>query len=104
VENPEQALAQSVLLRATRQAEARQVLSTLPSVGVRVWAMPLAYLRGIIPAIAFYWSGTPLATCLAVAVGMTGASLAVAASAQTRRIAKRLAAVVTLFTVYQNAA
>lgn len=104
MQHPEDALAVDVLHRATRQAQATQVLASLPPVGVRIWELPLAYASGAAAAFLLYVSGQPIAVCIAIAVGIAGASLAVAASAETRRIAKRLAAVETLLSLGKGAA
>jgi hypothetical protein len=100
----EQVLAAEILRRATRKTEAARVLSSLPPVGVRVWELPVAYAVAAIASVACYAAGQSVFVCVAVAIGLIGAAMGVAASAETRRIAKRLAAVEVLVADQMDAA
>jgi hypothetical protein len=100
----DQVLAASILRGATRRAAASQVLLTTPPVGVRLWELPLAYALGALVGGFLYAGGQPIAVCLATGIGIVGAAMGIAASAETRRLAKRLAAIELLQAEHKNAA
>ena len=88
-----QSYAAHILESSNRQAQAREVLQQLPPTGVRSWEFPLAYAAGMVVGASLYISGqTPITSILAGAA-LVAAFLAAAASAETRKIAERLAAV-----------
>jgi hypothetical protein len=93
-----------VLESSNRQAQARAVLQQLPPTGVRSWELPLAYAVGTAVGASLYVSGqTPITSVLAGAA-LSAAILAAAASAETRKLAKRLAAVEAILLQRSDAA
>ncbi len=98
------AMAEQILKSSTRQAEARELLNQLQPTGVRIWEVPLAFAMGIAVALSIYISGQGLVISALSGAALLAAILAVAASAETRRLAKRLGAVETILRQQTNAA
>jgi hypothetical protein len=86
-------MAEQLLKSASRQLEAREVLNQPPPTGVRSWQVPLVSAMGTAVAVAMYVSGQSPITSALVGAALLATNLAVAASAETRRLANRLAAV-----------
>jgi hypothetical protein len=86
------AVTDHLLRSSNRQAEARELLDQLPPTGVRGWEVALSCSMGGAISAAMYLAGeTPVISALFGAT-LLAASLAVAASRETHKLARRLAA------------
>lgn len=98
------AIAEHLLKASNRRAMAREVLNELPPTGVRAWEFPLAYAMGALVATALYFGGQSPATSALAGIALLSAILAAAASAETRKLARRLKALETLLMQRTDAA
>jgi hypothetical protein len=97
-------MAEQLLKSTNRQVAARELLNQLPPTGVRSWEVPLAYVMGGAVAVAMYVSGQSVAISALAGAALLATILALAASAETRKLARRLAAVETILLKRTDAA
>jgi hypothetical protein len=98
------AMAEQLLKSTNRQAAARELLNQLPPTGVRSWEVPLAYVIGAAIAVSMYMSGQSAVISSFAGAALLATILAVAAGAETRKLARRLAAVETILLQRTDAA
>jgi hypothetical protein len=85
-------MAEAILKRSNRQAQSRDLLNQPPPTGVQRGEVALAMVTGGLVALSFYFAGQGLFLALTAGVALLASSVALSASAQTRKLAKRLEA------------
>ena len=85
------------LLRLIKEEQsAKDALEGSESTGLRAWEIPMALVYGAATGSIVFFTGQSIVSAVAVSLGVAALNLALACAAETRRLNRRLNAVLKL--------